>query len=60
MKDMIFGIAMIMAGIFCAVVGGEYEIMYYIGGVFAVIGVVVAFMAEFGGGLVKNPDDNKD
>ena len=34
--------------------------MYIVGGLFAAIGVVVAFMAEFGGGLVKNPDDDKD
>ena len=60
MKDLFFGISMLLAGIFCAVVGTEYEIMYYIGGVFAVIGVVVAFMAEFGGGLIKNPDDDKN
>lgn len=60
MKDMFFGIAMILAGIFCAIVGAEYELMYILGGVFAVIGVVVALVSEFGGGLVKNPDDDKN
>ena len=57
MKDMIFGIAMIIAGIFCAVVGLQHELMFYLGGLFAAIGIVVALVAEFGGGLVNNPDD---
>ena len=57
MKDMLFGIAMIMAGIFCAVVGLEHGLMFYLGGLFAAIGIVVALVSEFGGGLVKNPDD---
>ena len=57
MKDMIFGIAMLMAGIFCAVVGLEYNMMFYLGGLFAAIGIVVTLVAEFGGGLVKNPED---
>ena len=56
MKDMIFGIAMIMAGIFCAVVGLQHELMFYLGGLFVAIGIVVALVAEFGGGLVNNPD----
>lgn len=60
MKDLFFGIAMLLAGIFCAILGAEYEFMYIVGGLFAAIGVVVAFMSEFGGGLVKNPDDDKD
>ena len=60
MKDLFFGIAMLLAGIFCAILGAEYEFMYIVGGLFAAIGVVVASMAEFGGGLVKNPDDDKD
>ena len=60
MKDFLFSIAMLLAGIFCAIAGIEFEIMVYIGGLLAVIGVVVAFMAEFGGGLVKNKDDDED
>ena len=60
MKDLFFGIARLLAGILCAILGAEYEFMYIVGGLFAAIGVVVAFMAEFGGGLVKNPDDDKD
>ncbi len=57
MKDMLFGIAMIMAGIFCAVVGLEHELMFYLGGLFAAIGKVDALVGEFGGGLVKNTED---
>ena len=60
MKDLFFGIAMLLAGIFCAILGAEYEFRYIVCGLFAAIGVVVAFMAEFGGGLVQNPDDDKD
>ena len=60
MKDMFFSIAMLLAGVFCAIVGMEYALVLYLGGLFAVIGVVVALVAEFGGGLVKNPDDEKD
>ena len=57
MKDIVFGIAMLIAGIFCAVVGLEHELMFYVGGFFAAIGIVVVLVAEFGGGLVHNPDD---
>lgn len=60
MKDMFFSIAMLLAGVFCAIVGMEYALVLYLGGLFAVIGVVDALVAEFGGGLVKNPDDEKD
>ena len=60
MKDMFVSIAMLRAGVFCAIVGMEYALVPYLGGLFAVIGVVVALVAEFGGGLVKNPDDEKD
>ena len=59
MKDLLFGIAMLMAGIFCAIAGLEVEALLYVGGLFAAIGVVVAFMSEFGGGLVRNQDDEK-
>ena len=50
---------MLMAGIFCAIAGLEVEALLYVGGLFAAIGVVVAFMSEFGGGLVRNQDDEK-
>lgn len=60
MKDLFFGIAMLLAGIFCAILGAEYEFMYIVGGLFAAIGVVVAFRAEFVGGLVKNRTTTKD
>lgn len=56
MKDLLFALIMVMAGIFCALTG--YEVMVYIGGVFAVMGVVAALVSEFGGGLKKNPSDN--
>lgn len=60
MKDIVFGIAMLIAGIFCAVVGLEHELMFYVGGFFAAVGIVVVLVAEFGGGLVHNPDDEVD
>ena len=51
MKDMFFSIAMLLAGVFCAIVGMEYALVLYLGGLFAAIGVVVALVAEFGGFL---------
>lgn len=60
MKDVFFGIAMLLAAIFCALAGAQFTVMFYVGGVFVAIGVVVMFMAEFGGGIVKNAEDEKE
>ena len=49
MKDLLFGLIMVMAGIFCVLV--DNDIMTIVGGVFAAIGVVVGLVEEFGGGL---------
>ncbi len=58
MKDLLFGLIMVMAGIFCVLV--DNDIMTIVGGVFAAIGVVVGLVEEFGGGLKKNPNDDED
>lgn len=55
MKDLVFALIMVLAGVFCALTG--HEVMFYVGGVFAVIGVVAAFVFEFGNGMKKDPID---
>ena len=57
MKDLLFGLIMVMAGVFCALTGNN--ILTIVGGVFVVIGVVVGLVEEFGGGIKGNPTDDE-
>ncbi len=57
MKDLLFALIMVMAGIFCALIGNE--IFIWVGGILTAIGVVAALVSEFGGGIKNNPNDDK-
>lgn len=57
MKDLLFALIMVMAGIFCALIGNE--ILIWVGGILTAIGVVAALVSEFGGGIKNNPNDDK-